>query len=129
MQPVVLVSYAASRQSPKAETPEAVERATSNWQRRAGNVENMRLRREYAANPNSMSAKDRARAEVLATRDERKRLEKANSVLKKAGSPSAAKPNYAAGPKKQAKKAQGEEDPAELSKLRSEVKMPVVLLY
>jgi hypothetical protein len=126
LQPIVFVSYAASRQSPKAKTLETVERATSNGQRRTSNLENTRLRREYAANPNSMSAKDRARAEVLATRDERKRLEKANSVRKKAGSPSAAKPNYAAGSKKQAKKAQGEDDPAELSKLRSEVKMPAL---
>jgi hypothetical protein len=38
--------------------------------------ENMRLRTEYATNPDAMTDEDRARAEMLAVRDERKRLKK-----------------------------------------------------
>ena len=104
----------------------------------------MRLRREYATNPDAMSDEDRARGEMLAARDKRKRLEKqANSGQnitapikmakrskparparedKEPGSQKPAKSSKPASTKKDAKKALEEPDPADVSKLRREVK-------
>jgi hypothetical protein len=132
------VFTARASKSPKVKSREDVQRLSAT-------EENMRLRREYAANPDAMTDEDRARGEILAARDKRKRLEKQansgqnitapiklakrsksarpNGEDKEFSSQKPAKPSKPASTKKDAKKAQEEPDPADVSKLRSEVKL------